>query len=197
MAAPFLMDFSQEPDLRHRVRRMRSFEDLFERNLDMINASQHGVPMTSNRARLRAAFLTWLDNFGQTRPFANVNRLDFIRYSAGRMFAELIRHQVIEADDGARDAYDPARIWPEGYAYANFCLGIALNVLAQEDKASGEPPEIMRDQRLWQSFRENAIDNPDIAIAFFDLMLGGVPNWRVPQQVERRAGMRKRSIRKS
>lgn len=184
-------DFSQEPDLSHRVRRMRTFEDLFERNLDQLNTTL-GAGMTADRSRLRAAFLTWLDNFGQTRPFANVNRLDFVRYSAGRMFAELIRHQVVAAGDGDRDAFDPARIWPEGYIYASFCLNIALNVLAQEGQAETNTVEILRDQRLWQSFRENALDNPDIAVAFFDLMLGIVPNWKMPQLVERRMGMRKR-----
>lgn len=170
---------------------MRTFEDLFERNLEQLNTTL-GAMMTADRSRLRAAFLTWLDNFGQTRPFANVNRLDFVRYSAGRMFAELIRHQVVAAGDGDRDAYDPARIWPEGYIYASFCLNIALNVLAQEGQAETNTVEILRDQRLWQSFRENALDNPDIAVAFFDLMLGIAPNWKMPQLVERRAAMRTR-----
>ena len=187
-------DFAQEPDLSHRVRRMRTFEDLFERNLEQLNA-HHGVTMTSDRARLRAAFLTWLDNFGQTRPFASVDRSDFVRYSAGRMFAELIRHHVVAAGDGDRDAFDPARIWPEGYVYAHFCLSIALNVLAQDGQAETAPVEMVRDQRLWQSFRENALDNPDLAVAFFDLMLGLVPNWKIPQLVERRSAMRRRHLR--
>lgn len=188
------MNFSQEPDLSHRVRRMRSFEDLFERNLDQLNETLNAT-MTSDRMRLRAAFLTWLDNFGQTRPFASVNRIDFIRYSAGRMFAELVRHQVVAAGDGDRDALDPAHIWPEGYVYASFCLNIALNVLVQEGKAETEAAEVLRDQRAWQSFRENARDNPDIAVAFFDLMLGIVPNWKMPQLVERRAAMRRQRLR--
>jgi hypothetical protein len=184
-------DFVQEPDLSHRVRRMRTFEDLFERNLEQL-ATTLGTVSTVDRSKLRAAFLTWLDNFGQTRPFANVNRIDFVRYSAGRMFAELIRHQVVAAGDGDRNAFDPARIWPEGYIYASFCLNIALNVLAQEGQAETNTVEILHDQRLWQSFRENALDNPDIAVAFFDLMLGIVPNWKMPQLVERRTAMRKR-----
>lgn len=188
------MDFSQEPDLRHRVRRMRTFEDLFARNLDQINILR-GTSMTCNGTKLRAAFLTWLDNFGQTRPFAAVNRRDFVFYSAGRMFAELIRHQVIAADDGNRQAIDPALIWPEGYVYANFCLGIALNVLAQDGEVSEKEFSILRDQRAWQSFRENALDNPDIAVAFFDLMLAQIPNWRIPQLVEHRVGMRRRTRR--
>lgn len=187
-------DFSQEPDLRHRVRRMRTFEDLFERNLTQLNAAL-GAGVTADRSRLRAAFLTWLDNFGQTRPFANINRNDFVRYSAGRMFAELIRHQVVAAGDGDRDAFDPARIWPEGYIYASFCLNIALNILAQEGQAETNTVELLRDQRIWQSFRENAFDNPDIAVAFFDLMLGIVPNWKMPQLVERRPAMQRHKLR--
>ena len=194
MPTPFSTDLSQEPDLSHRVRRMRTFEDLFERNLDQINQNLSGT-MTSDRTRLRAAFLTWLDNFGQTRPFASVNRIDFIRYSAGRMFAELVRHQVVAAGDGDREALDPARIWPEGYVYASFCLNIALNVLMQEGQSESDRIEVLRDQRIWQSFRENARDNPDIAVAFFDLMLGVIPNWKMPQLVERRPAMRRRRLR--
>ena len=190
MPSPFLMDFAKEPDLSHRVRRMRTFEELFERNLEQINAVI-GAEMTSDRARLRAAFLTWLDNFGQTRPFANVNRRDFVNYSAGRMFAELIRHHVVSAKPGDRMSQEPAEIWPEGYAYANFCLSIALNVLAQDGQNSQPPIGVLRDQRIWQSFRENALDNPDIAVAFFDLILGIIPNWKVPQLVERRPAMRR------
>lgn len=184
------MDFSHEPDLRHRVRRMRAFEDLFEKNLIQLNDTEH-LNMSMDRARLRAAFLTWLDNFGQTRPFAVVNRRDFTCYSAGRMFAELIRHHVIDADDGDRYAREPVRIWPEGYAYANFCLAITLNVLAQDGNDRDADIGILRDQRMWQSFRENAIENPDIAVAFFDLVLGRIPNWKMPQLVERRPAMQK------
>jgi hypothetical protein len=190
MPSPFLMDFAKEPDLSHRVRRMRTFEDLFERTLEQINAVM-ATEMTSDRARLRAAFLTWLDNFGQTRPFANVNRRDFVNYSAGRMFAELIRHHVVSAEPGDRNSFEPADIWPEGYAYANFCLSIALNVLAQDGHDSDAPIGLLRDQRVWQSFRENALDNPDIAVAFFDLILGNIPNWSMPQLVERRPAMRR------
>lgn len=196
MTSPFLMDFSQEPDLRHRVRRMRTFEDLFARNLDQMNTLR-GTAMTCDGTKLRAAFLTWLDNFGQTRPFAALNRRDFVFYSAGRMFAELIRHQVVTADEGHRQSLDPALIWPEGYVYANFCMGIALNVLAQDGEDAEQEFAILRDQRAWQSFRENARDNPDIAVAFFDLMLAQIPNWRIPQLVEHRHGMQRRRRRLS
>ena len=45
-----------------------------------------------------------------------------------------------------------------------------------------EPTEsgIADDPRFWDSFRENAAENPANAIAFFDMVVGLKPNWDAP-----------------
>ncbi|MBP9173765.1 MAG: hypothetical protein KBF54_04400, partial [Rhizobiales bacterium] len=36
------------------------------------------------------------------------------------------------------------------------------------------------DPRFWDSFRENALESPTMAVAFFDLVCGQDPNWEAP-----------------
>ena len=70
--------------------------------------------------------------------------------------------------------------WPEGYAYTSFCLSVAAAVLGE--MGSEEPREsgVADDPRFWDSFRENAAENPANAIAFFDMVVGLSPNWEAP-----------------
>ena len=70
--------------------------------------------------------------------------------------------------------------WPEGYAYTSFCLSVAAAVLSE--MGDGEPREsgVADDPRFWDSFRENAAENPANAIAFFDMVVGLTPNWTAP-----------------
>jgi hypothetical protein len=92
------------------------------------------------------------------------------------------------------DADPDIAAWPEGSAYASYCLGVALSVLDQD--FNGAPPlsNASTDRRLWQSVRENIKDNPDYAIPFFDLMIGQIPNWQSPSLPDRRPAVLAKQI---
>ena len=70
--------------------------------------------------------------------------------------------------------------WPEGYAYTSFCLSVASAILNEmgEEELSGEG--MADDPAFWDSFKENAIESPASAVAFFDLVCGQDPNWDAP-----------------
>ena len=70
--------------------------------------------------------------------------------------------------------------WPEGYAYTSFCLSVAAAVL--NEMGDTEPTEsgVADDPRFWDSFRENVVEVPANAIAFFDMVVGLKPNWSAP-----------------
>lgn len=70
--------------------------------------------------------------------------------------------------------------WPEGYAYTSFCLSVASAILKEmgEDELSGDG--LADDPAFWDSFKENTIESPATAVAFFDLVCGKDPNWDAP-----------------
>jgi hypothetical protein len=70
--------------------------------------------------------------------------------------------------------------WPEGYAYTSFCLSVAAAVLGEMGDAEPSESGVADDPRFWDSFRENAAENPANAIAFFDMVVGIPPNWDAP-----------------
>ena len=81
--------------------------------------------------------------------------------------------------------------WPEGFLYTNYCLNVLSAVVQQELGESLSLSAGADDLRLWWSYRENAEEDPSMAIAFLDKFLGEEPNWRVPESLESRAAMRR------
>ena len=189
MDLPILPELTREDDVRHRVRELHFFETSFRRNL-ALRLENTGMTSRTDRAKLHAAFLAWVDNFHVTREIAEADRRDFVCYAAGRMLAELFRHEPLMISTGAHGDDPILAEWPEGSIYASYCLGVALSVLKQD--FDGAPPltEASRDRRVWQSIRENIRDNPDYAIPFLDLLIGQTPNWTDPSLPERRPAVR-------
>ncbi|MEH0072795.1 hypothetical protein V6L77_25290 [Pannonibacter sp. Pt2-lr] len=58
-----------------------------------------------------------------------------------------------------------------------YCLAVRAAVLAQEFHT--EPHEVpeLSDLRTWWSFRENILEDPDLAISFLELFSGEQPHW--------------------
>ena len=186
MHLPIMTDFNRERDLRHRIRDMRFFEASFRRNVTLTLAD-HGLRTKTDQARLRSSFLAWLETFHSTRPYADLDRRDFICFSAGQMLAELVRHNPLSLAKGCDQT---AEIWPVGAAYVSYCLGVALSVLEQEFQSTTELSHQVKDARIWQSFLENVGNNPDLAIPFLDLLLGQTPNWTEPALANQRPSMK-------
>jgi hypothetical protein len=58
-------------------------------------------------------------------------------------------------------------------------VSLAAAILSREG-AEMEPEAITDSPHFWETFRENVLDNPSSAIAFFDLICGRTPNWDFP-----------------
>lgn len=189
MDLPILPELTREDDLRHRVREIRFFESSFRRNL-ALRLENTGMTSHTDRAKLHAAFLGWVDNFHGTRDIAEKDRRDFVCYASGRMLAELFRHEPLTISNSDYKDDPILAEWPEGSIYASYCLGVALSVLKQDFDGAPHLTEASRDRRVWHSIRENIRDNPDYAIPFLDLLIGQTPNWTDPSLPERRPAMR-------
>ena len=188
MLTPLQTEIEAVQDLSHEARRFRTVMWSFERNLDLLFKGTGLVAEVDHEA-LATAFSRWRQAFDQSKHFAGVDRHDFVIYAAGLMLKELIAARPIrKLGDAAGTALpalpgdldDRLERWPEGYAYTSFCLSVAGAILKAEGEA--EPPlkGPADDPRFWDSFRENTLQSPAAAIAFFDLVCGLEPNWEAP-----------------
>ena len=183
MRTPLKTEMATHNDLSHEVRRFRTILQSFERNLDLVFKGS-GLSPHVDHAALASAFAKWRERFDATKHLANVNRHDFVIYSAGLMLKELIAAKPLQAmpeADAPQELGDHLLSrWPEGYAYTSFCLSVASAILremgAQEPSGEG----LADDPAFWDSFKENASESPANAVAFFDLVCGQDPNWDAP-----------------
>jgi hypothetical protein len=187
MLTPLKSEVQKVDDLSHEARRFRTILWSFEKNLDLL-FKDTGLAAEVNHERLAEAFSRWRQVFDQTKHLADIDRQDFVIYAAGMMLKELMSARPITAimpsDVGLQDV--PSVIdhrllrWPEGYAYTSFCLSVAAAVLAETGSPEPRESAIVEDPRFWDSFRENAAQDPATAIAFFDMVCGLQPNWQAP-----------------
>jgi hypothetical protein len=187
MLTPLKSEVLKVDDLAHEARRFRTILWSFERNLELL-FKDSGLAADVNHEALAEAFSRWRQAFDQTKHLAGINRRDFVIYAAGLMLRELLAAHPITAIRQSGDNLPslPQEIdhrlqrWPEGYAYTSFCLSVAAAVL--NEMGSPEPHEaaVTDDPRFWESFRENAAQDPATAIAFFDMVCGLEPNWQAP-----------------
>ncbi len=187
MLTPLKSEVLKVDDLNHEARRFRTILWSFEKNIELLFKGT-GLAAEVDHAALAEAFTRWRQAFDQTKHLADINRQDFTLFAAGMMLKELLAARPITAivPDQLGLPVLPATIdhrlkrWPEGYAYTSFCLSVASAVLREMGDA--EPPEsgVADDPKFWDSFRENAAENPANAIAFFDMVVGLSPNWAAP-----------------
>ena len=118
MRLPMVAELNGESDLRHRIRDLRFFEESFRKNVQL--ALPEGATRSkTDQARLRSSFLAWLESFQSTRHLANVDRKDFICFSAGSMLAELFRHNPLSVSSDTQSGDSASSVWPEGSAYVS------------------------------------------------------------------------------
>lgn len=183
MRTPLKTEMAGKTDLTHEARRFRTILQSFERNLDLL-FKDSGLSPHVDHAALAQAFAKWRERFDATKHLADANRHDFVIYAAGLMLKELVDAKPLQALPTPEAPAVPkdhvlAR-WPEGYAYTSFCLSVASAILKEmgEDELSGEG--LADDPAFWDSFKENTIESPATAVAFFDLVCGKDPNWDAP-----------------
>ena len=187
MLTPLKTEVQKVGDLSHEARRFRTILWSFEKNIDLLFKGT-GLAAEVDHEALAEAFSRWRQAFDQTKHLADINRQDFVIFAAGMMLKELLAARPISAivasDLGLPvipDTLDHRlKRWPEGYTYTSFCLSVATAVLREMGDLQPVESGVADDPRFWDSFRENAAENPANAIAFFDMVLGLQPNWTAP-----------------
>jgi hypothetical protein len=143
-----------------------------------------GLVAKVNHEALAEAFSRWRKAFDNSKYLADVDRRDFVIFAAGMMLKELIVAAPLSAHPENSAALDKAdqklKHWPEGYAYTSFCLSVAAAVLKEMGDTETVSTQKTDDPNFWDSFKESTLENPSIAIAFFDLVCGQEPNWDAP-----------------
>jgi hypothetical protein len=174
------------PDLRHRVRRLNWFQQSF-RNNAVAMGERSGRAFAIDDRALASAFLNWADAFTRERGDSKFDRRDFVMYSGGLMLEELLRAKPARSartDVGESPPADPMAairdFWPEGFLYVNYCVTVVRAILKSDFDTTVAFDPCFEDIRIWESFRENVGDDPSLAVPFFDLFLGGAPNWTSP-----------------
>ncbi len=188
MLTPLKTEVLKVDDLSHEARRFRTILWSFEKNLELL-FKDTGLSARVDHAALANAFSRWRQTFDRTKHLADINRHDFVIYAAGLMLKELIAAAPLKAEalDAGMLPEFPAHVdhrlkrWPEGYAYTSFCLSVAAAILKEMGDQEPVPAKSADDTAFWDSFREHAVENPATAIAFFDLVCGGDPNWDAPE----------------
>ena len=174
-------DIVSQGDFAHEARRFRTILKSFERNLELL-FKDHGKAPEVDHAALATAFAQWRNRFDATKHLAEINRHDFVIYAAGLMLKELIAAKplLVAPDMVPLPGSHALNHWPEGYAYTSFCLSVAAAILKEIGDSEPLDQGISDDPAFWASFRENALESPAIAVAFFDLVCGRDPNWDAP-----------------
>jgi hypothetical protein len=183
MLTPLEPEILKVDDLSHEVRRFRTILWSFERNMDLLFRNT-GLVTAVNHEALAEAFSRWRKAFDNSKHLANVDRRDFVIYSAGLMLRELVVAAPLSAREDelniSVDVDKRLKRWPEGYAYTSFCLSVAAAVLKEMGEVEPVSSQKTDDPSFWDSFKENTLETPSIAIAFFDLVCGQIPNWDFP-----------------
>lgn len=173
------MDLSQ--DIVHEARQFRTLLAGFNRNIELLYENQGLKPQIDSVAMAKA-FAKWRQAFDATRHLAAQNRGDFVVFSAGLMLKELLLAKPLSEQPKVEAALVEQSFvqWPEGYAYASFCLSVAQAVLDRLGEGREINQALADDPAFWNSFRENVAEDPSNAIAYFDLLCGVEPNWNGP-----------------
>ena len=168
-------------DFAHEARKFRTILKSFERNLELLFAD-HGKAPAVDHAALATAFANWRQRFDATKHLADINRHDFVIYAAGLMLKELIAAKPLLVTPEGLSIPDEHALsrWPEGYAYTSFCLSVTTAILRDMGDTRPLGQDISDNPAFWDSFKENALESPATAVAFFDLVCGTDPNWDAP-----------------
>lgn len=178
------VEMPDTPDapVRKSARRLRWFKETLNRQAVAIH-NQFGIKYRIKNEVVRALFLRWLECFEAQKPIEIDDKTDFVDFASGLMLRELIKSKPVTVEalpDGA-DRSNPAYFWPEGYLYVVLCLNIRAAVIAQEFDIEKHDYPQLDDLGTWWSFKENVeIEDPNLAIGFFDLFAGVEPNWTMP-----------------
>ncbi|MEM7568006.1 MAG: hypothetical protein AAF321_12320, partial [Pseudomonadota bacterium] len=167
--------------VRQAVQRLRWFRRSFTEQVATLSA-RSGVALSVQDDKLAEVFVAWLRKFEAQKPADPEARRAYTRFSSGLMLREMLRVDplTVESLPAVRDRRDPAHFWPEGHAYAVYCVNVRAAVMRQEFDETLILSPWWHDIEAWWSFKENVTEDPPLAIPFLDLFCGDAPNWAFP-----------------
>ncbi|WP_345814830.1 hypothetical protein AAGS40_21485 [Paraburkholderia sp. PREW-6R] len=163
--------------------------------------SRYRVRLEIDDRNFTTAFFAWLDVLLSNRDYRDWNEPDYFQFSFGALLRELLHRRVVhvatDASAGSSalsSALSLASVspdntpvwWPAGYMLTHFCFELLKQTLRQKCGIELKLDEVNAQPALWKSFRENLLEEPSLAIAYFDKFVGLEPNWREPSMVVNR-----------
>jgi hypothetical protein len=197
MSQPICSIEDQELAIWKRVRKLTLCRQLLQHCCDEYG-ERHALPIEIDDRQFASAFFTWVELAERNTDYRHRNPLDYYQFVFGVLLRDLLREKaiVVKKDASAQlrpSAGNIADWWPTGYVLTYFCIGILKTTVREECGVEVQPSEAISQPAVWQSFRENMIEEPGLAIAFFDKFMGFEPNWREPTQINNRPAAAARS----
>jgi hypothetical protein len=203
----------QSPRAWEHVQKLTLCRQLLQQCCDEYGA-RHGIRIEIDSRQFTAAFFAWIDAVAHNDDYRQRNPRDFFQFAYGVLLRDLLHEKAVRvvenpllhsleeppeypsnsAADLAADNFtevppsadDITHWWPAGYMLTYFCIGMLKRTLREECGFAIEPSDALAQPAVWQSFRENLVEEPALAIAYFDKFMGIEPNWREPGFVANR-----------
>lgn len=190
MSQPICSVDAQEMGTWKRVQKLTPCRQLLQRCCAEYD-QQHGLQIEIDDRNFTTAFFAWLDVVERNTEYRQHNELDYFQFVFGLLLRDLLRDKAILVKKDASVLMRPssgniADWWPTGYVLTYFCIGALKQTVREECAVELEPSDALSHPAVWQSFRENIVEEPGLAIAFFDKFMGLEPNWREPNQINNR-----------
>jgi hypothetical protein len=159
---------------------------------------RHALKIEIDDRHFTTAFFAWVDVITRNAEYRRENELDYFQFVFGVLLRDLLREKAIHVKKDASTQLRPspgniADWWPTGYVLTYFCLGALKHTVREECRVELQDAVALSEPTVWQSFRENIVEEPGLAIAFFDKFMGLEPNWREPSRIANRPAARSRA----
>jgi hypothetical protein len=159
---------------------------------------RHALKIEIDDRHFTTAFFAWVDVITRNAEYRRENELDYFQFVFGVLLRDLLREKAIQVKKDASTQLRPspgniADWWPTGYVLTYFCLGALKHTVREECRVELQDAVALSEPTVWQSFRENIVEEPGLAIAFFDKFMGLEPNWREPSRIANRPAARSRA----
>lgn len=167
------------PDLVHRVRALSYFKRHVTLGIAEIARHRGFVARFDDRLAARV-FVAWTEALVAQKAYAEIDRRDYIAFGAGILLRCLLEARPIRVAQVPAHSADHHVIWPEGALATAYCVSVLDAVLAQEGFDGVHLSPAVDDPATWESFQENVLEDPRLAIPYFDHFIGNEPNWIQP-----------------
>jgi hypothetical protein len=194
MTQPVCSIETREPGTWKRVQKLTLCRQLLQRCCEEYG-ERHALQIEIDDRNFTTAFFAWLDVIVRNADYRRQNELDYFHYVFGVLLRDLLREKAVHVKTDASTQLRPspgniADWWPTGYVLTYFCLGTLKQAVREECAVEVQDAVAVSEPKVWQSFRENIVEEPGLAIAFLDKFTGLEPNWREPNRITNRPAAR-------